>query len=58
MPASAASLAYAYEKQTYASSEIAGLAGARMYVVSDPDPSHTPYAVPSGAYPAAAPFSA
>lgn len=48
----------AYEKQLDASPEPAGLAGARMYVVSDPDPTNAPYAIPSGAYPVAAPFAA
>lgn len=30
--------------------------GAQTYVVSEPDPSHAPYAVPSGAYPTSQPY--
>jgi hypothetical protein len=30
--------------------------GMRTYVVSEPDPANTPYAVPSGAYPTTAPY--
>ncbi|KAH9930033.1 uncharacterized protein B0H18DRAFT_994889 [Fomitopsis serialis] len=31
-------------------------AGTKTYVVSEPDPAHTPYEVPSGAYPTSAPY--
>jgi len=30
--------------------------GTQTYVVSEPDPAHTPYEVPSGAYPTSAPY--
>ncbi|THH07463.1 hypothetical protein EW145_g3373 [Phellinidium pouzarii] len=49
--------AAAYEKQADARPDPIGLAGARTYVVDAPDPAHAPYAVPSGAYPVAAPFA-
>ncbi len=39
-----------YSEPHYSSS------GQRMYVVSEPDPSDTPYEVPSGAYPTSAPY--
>jgi len=46
-----------YEKQDDSSSEPhLSSSGTRTYVVSEPDPSNTPYQVPSGAYPTSAPF--
>jgi len=53
-PSSTASL---YEKQTDHSPEPRiSSSGTRTYVVSEPDPSHAPYEVPSGAYPTSAPY--
>ena len=46
-----------YEKQQDASPEPRrSHAGTQTYVVSEPDPAHTPYEVPSGAYPTSAPY--
>jgi hypothetical protein len=46
-----------YEKQHDHSPEPQiSSAGTRTYVVSEPDPANTPYAVPSGAYPTTAPY--
>lgn len=46
-----------YEKQDDSSSEPhLSSSGTRTYVVSEPDPSNTPYEVPSGAYPTSAPY--
>ncbi|OBZ72578.1 hypothetical protein A0H81_07788 [Grifola frondosa] len=46
-----------YEKQLDHSPEpIVSATGARTYVVSEPDPSNTPYEVPSGAFPTSAPY--
>lgn len=46
-----------YEKQLDFSSEPkVSSSGQRMYVVSEPDPSNTPYQVPSGAYPTSVPY--
>ncbi|KZT73606.1 hypothetical protein DAEQUDRAFT_683890 [Daedalea quercina L-15889] len=46
-----------YEKQQDHSPEPQrSHAGTQTYVVSEPDPSHTPYEVPSGAYPTSAPY--
>ncbi|KAG6373440.1 hypothetical protein JVT61DRAFT_6593 [Boletus reticuloceps] len=48
-----------YEKQHDSSPEPhLSSSGTRTYVVSEPDPSNTPYQVPSGAYPASAPYHA
>ncbi|KAF8135022.1 hypothetical protein EV363DRAFT_1111352, partial [Boletus edulis] len=48
-----------YEKQHDSSPEPhLSSSGTRTYVVSEPDPSNTPYQVPSGAYPASAPYRA
>lgn len=56
-PASSLSSASLYEKQHDHSPEPQiSLAGTRTYVVSEPDPANTPYAVPSGAYPTTAPY--
>ncbi|KAG1821772.1 uncharacterized protein BJ212DRAFT_1445250 [Suillus subaureus] len=47
-----------YEKQHDHSPEPQiSSAGMRTYVVSEPDPANTPYAVPSGAYPTTAPYA-
>ncbi|KAG1747160.1 uncharacterized protein EDB91DRAFT_1116750 [Suillus paluster] len=49
--------ASSYEKQHDHSPEPqVSSAGTRTYVVSEPDPANTPYAVPSGAYPTTAPY--
>ncbi|KAG2036883.1 hypothetical protein BDR03DRAFT_958593 [Suillus americanus] len=54
LPASAS----LYEKQHDHSPEPQiSSAGMRTYVVSEPDPANTPYAVPSGAYPTTAPYA-
>jgi len=46
-----------YEKQhDHAPEPQFSHAGAQTYIVSEPDPSNTPYAVPSGAYPTSAPY--
>ncbi|KAG8213039.1 hypothetical protein J3R82DRAFT_11431 [Butyriboletus roseoflavus] len=46
-----------YEKQHDSSPEPhLSSSGTRTYVVSEPDPSNTPYEVPSGAYPTSAPY--
>ncbi|KAI0833332.1 hypothetical protein BC628DRAFT_1335109 [Trametes gibbosa] len=46
-----------YEKQLDPSPDpVVSAAGHRTYVVSAPDPAHTPYEVPSGAYPTSAPY--
>lgn len=46
-----------YEKEDDSSSEPhLSSSGTRTYVVSEPDPSNTPYHVPSGAYPASASY--
>lgn len=46
-----------YEKQHDTSPEPhLSSSGTRTYVVSEPDPSNTPYEVPSGAYPTSAPY--
>ncbi|KII89821.1 hypothetical protein PLICRDRAFT_39997 [Plicaturopsis crispa FD-325 SS-3] len=45
-----------YEKQLDHSSEPLSQLGVRTYVVSEPDPANTPYAVPSGAYPTSEPY--
>lgn len=46
-----------YEKQLDHSPEPSWSSnGSRMYVVSEPDPSQTPYEVPYGAYPTSAPY--
>ncbi|KAG1805070.1 uncharacterized protein HD556DRAFT_1429161 [Suillus plorans] len=46
-----------YEKQHDHSPEPQiSSAGTRTYVVSEPDPADTPYAVPSGAYPTTTPY--
>jgi len=46
-----------YEKQHDHSPEPqVSSAGTRTYVVSEPDPANTPYAVPYGAYPTSAPY--
>ncbi|KIJ62770.1 hypothetical protein HYDPIDRAFT_75397, partial [Hydnomerulius pinastri MD-312] len=46
-----------YEKQHDLSPEPrVSSSGTRTYVVSEPDPSHTPYEVPSGAYPTSASY--
>ena len=46
-----------YEKQHDTSPEPhLSSSGTRTYVVSEPDPSDTPYQVPSGAYPASASY--
>lgn len=46
-----------YEKQhEHAPEPQFSHSGAQTYIVSEPDPSHTPYAVPSGAYPTSAPY--
>lgn len=50
--------AMVYEKQQDASPEPRrSHAGTQTYVVSEPDPAHTPYEVPSGAYPTSAPYA-
>lgn len=46
-----------YEKQHDHSPEPqVSSSGTRTYVVSEPDPANTPYAVPSGAYPTSGPY--
>ncbi|KAF9237654.1 hypothetical protein BU15DRAFT_63042 [Melanogaster broomeanus] len=46
-----------YEKQgDHAPEPLISSSGKRTYVVSEPDPSNTPYEVPSGAYPTSAPY--
>lgn len=46
-----------YEKQNdHLSDPFLSGSGQRTYVVSQPDPSNTPYEVPSGAYPTSAPY--
>jgi len=46
-----------YEKQLDHSPEPkVSSSGTHTYVVSEPDPTHTPYEVPSGAYPTSAPY--
>jgi hypothetical protein len=56
-PASSAPSASLYEKQHDHSPEPQiSSSGTRTYVVSEPDPANTPYAVPSGAYPTTAPY--
>ncbi|KZT29799.1 hypothetical protein NEOLEDRAFT_1174804 [Neolentinus lepideus HHB14362 ss-1] len=46
-----------YEKNIeYSSEPTLAANGSYHYVVSQPDPSDTPYAVPSGAYPTSAPY--
>ncbi|EIW84002.1 hypothetical protein CONPUDRAFT_151049 [Coniophora puteana RWD-64-598 SS2] len=46
-----------YEKQdSYVSEEPPSPGAPRTYVVSEPDPAHTPYEVPSGAFPTSAPY--
>ncbi|KAH0833284.1 hypothetical protein J3R83DRAFT_12349 [Lanmaoa asiatica] len=46
-----------YEKQDDSSPEPhLSSSGTRTYVVSEPDPSNTPYEVPSGAYHTSAPY--
>lgn len=46
-----------YEKQLdHSPDPQVSSAGMRTYVVSEPDPSNTPYEVPSGAYPTSAPY--
>ncbi|CAL1716479.1 unnamed protein product [Somion occarium] len=46
-----------YEKQLeHLSEPVLSGSGQRTYVVSEPDPAHTPYEVPSGAYPTSAPY--
>lgn len=46
-----------YEKQDDTSSEPhLSSSGTRTYVVSEPDPSNTPFQVPSGAYPTSTPY--
>ncbi|KAG9315291.1 hypothetical protein JVU11DRAFT_4430 [Chiua virens] len=46
-----------YEKQDDTSTEPhLSSSGTRTYVVSEPDPSNTPYEVPSGAYPTSSPY--
>lgn len=46
-----------YEKQDDSSPEPhLSSSGTRTYVVSEPDPSNTPYEVPSGAYPTSMPY--
>ncbi|OAX43129.1 hypothetical protein K503DRAFT_766113 [Rhizopogon vinicolor AM-OR11-026] len=46
-----------YEKQHEHSPEPqVSSSGTRTYVVSEPDPTNTPYAVPSGAYPTSVPY--
>ncbi|KAH9949959.1 hypothetical protein B0H21DRAFT_725515 [Amylocystis lapponica] len=46
-----------YEKQLdHSPDPQVSSAGTRTYVVSEPDPANTPYAVPSGAYPTSAPY--
>lgn len=53
----AADPASVYEKQHEPSADPhVSHTGARTYVVSQPDPADTPYAVPSGAYPSSAPY--
>ncbi|KAH8104255.1 hypothetical protein DFH11DRAFT_1734034 [Phellopilus nigrolimitatus] len=47
----------AYEKHFDASADPHGLAGARVHVVSSPDPAYQPYTVPIGAYPVSTPYS-
>ena len=47
-----------YEKQLDASPDpFMNPTGTRTYVVSSPDPTNTPYEVPTGAYPNATPYS-
>ena len=56
-PPSPSTAAPVYEKQEESSSEPhLTSSGTRTYVVSEPDPSDTPYEVPSGAYPASASY--
>ncbi|KAI0925996.1 hypothetical protein AcV5_008579 [Taiwanofungus camphoratus] len=56
-PAPASNVGPLYEKQLDHSPDIkVSSAGTRTYVVSEPDPSNTPYEVPSGAYPTSAPY--
>ncbi|EGN99146.1 hypothetical protein SERLA73DRAFT_181978 [Serpula lacrymans var. lacrymans S7.3] len=57
-PPSPSSTVYSmYEKQMDHSPEPqVSSSGTRTYVVSEPDPSHAPYEVPSGAYPTSAPY--
>ncbi|KAI0368671.1 hypothetical protein BV20DRAFT_969063 [Pilatotrama ljubarskyi] len=56
-PAASSSVSSVYEKQAdHSPDPFSGSAGHRTYVVSEPDPAHTPYEVPSGAYPTSAPY--
>lgn len=56
-PASTSTARGIYEKQfDHSPDPVLGSAGHRTYVVSEPDPSNTPYQVPSGAYPTSAPY--
>ncbi|KAI0775311.1 hypothetical protein BD413DRAFT_603255 [Trametes elegans] len=57
-PASTSSAStLSYEKQLdHSPDPYTSSAGHRTYVVSAPDPSNTPYEVPSGAYPTSAPY--
>ena len=59
-PKSAAStpIYQTYEKQTdHSPDPQRSPLGTHTYVVSEPDPTHKPYAVPSGAYSVATPFT-
>ncbi|TFK45795.1 hypothetical protein OE88DRAFT_1639284 [Heliocybe sulcata] len=56
-PSPQANVAGIYEKNIeYNSEPTVNANGSYHYVVSQPDPNHTPYAVPSGAYPTSAPY--
>lgn len=56
-PSPAAANAGWYDKQYDFSHEpVVSHNGQHTYVVSQPDPAHTPYEVPSGAYPTSAPY--
>ncbi|PCH42509.1 hypothetical protein WOLCODRAFT_120682 [Wolfiporia cocos MD-104 SS10] len=56
-PAPSSNVSPLYEKQLDHSPEpTVSSSGTHMYVVSEPDPADTPYAVPSGAYPTSAPY--
>ncbi|KAH7927911.1 hypothetical protein BV22DRAFT_1005886 [Leucogyrophana mollusca] len=56
-PSSASNVSTVYEKQDEHSPDPQiSSSGTRTYVVSEPDPSNTPYQVPSGAYPTSAPY--
>jgi len=56
-PTTSSNTSTVYEKQDdHSPDPQISSSGTRTYVVSEPDPSNTPYQVPSGAYPTSAPY--